>query len=306
MKKVYINRDVLNRDMISSEFEIVIDPREADFLICWTRIPKGFEDKLEKVIYIGYEPPLTGPVFWAYSNFDKMHSVFAYNPDESKPNQFKMTENSIYYPVGPFFENDVERVDRKLDTRGIYYSGASCKGMYTNVPNKWGVNFKDGRDSVAQYFLDNYPNSTIIGSGWPKVTKYKNDIVSWRITKMKDILESNADFHLCIENYLMPYLTSERFHDGIGSDRVMLYLGDSKMKDWIPKDCYIDLEPYFDFENNELDCPAIVKLIESITQEEYDKIIDNARKFRDSMDRKGFNKGKDRITKLIIDRIKND
>ncbi len=306
MIKVYINRNILNRKLIEKEFDIVVNPKDADYLICWTRIPSGFEDQLHKVIYIAYEPPLTKPVYWAYENFDKMHTVYAYNPDPNKQNQFHMTENSIYYPVSPFFENDIERIDRKLGTRGIYYSGAYCKGMYTNVSNKWGINFKDGRDIVAQYFLNHYKETTIIGSGWPKVTKFRDDKVSWRVTKMKDIIDSNADFHLCMENYLMPYLTSERFHDGIGSDRVMLYLGDTKMSEWIPKDCYVDLTPYFDFEKNELDCSAIVNLMKSMTQEEYDKIISNARKFRDGMDRNRFREGQDRITKLIINRIKND
>lgn len=306
MKKVYINRDVLNRKLIEEEFEIVRDPRDADYLICWTRIPRGFENRLDKVIYIAYEPPLTGPVYWAYENFDKMHTVFAYNPDTEKSNQFHMTLNPIYYPVSPFFDNDIERHNRRLETRGIYYSGAYCKGMYTNIPNKWGINFKDGRDVVAQYFLDNYKNTTIIGKGWPLVTKFKDDKISWRVTKMQDVLESRADFNLCIENYLMPYLTSERFHDGIGSDRVMLYLGDSKMSEWIPKDCYVDLTPYFNQGTQELDCRAIVNLMETMTQEEYDKIINNARAFRDNMSRVGFQEGKDRITKLIIGRIKND
>jgi hypothetical protein len=306
MTKVYLNREILNRKLLEKEFEIVADPREADFLVCWTRIPMGFENQLNKVIYIAYEPPLTGPVYWAYENFDKMHSVFAYNPDETKDNQFYMTENPIYYPVNPFFENDVERVGRKLTTRGVYYSGAKCKGMYTDVPNLSGINFKDGRDNMAQYFLDNYKNTTIIGAGWIKVTKSKNDIVSWRVTKMKDILESNADFHLCIENYLMPYLTSERFHDGIGSDRVMLYLGDPKIEEWIPKNCYVDLMPYYNSKTNSLDCSGVIKLIENMTQEEYDSIILNAREFRDKMNRDGFEKGRDRITNMIIDRIKGD
>lgn len=306
MKKVYINRNVLNRKMISEELEIVRDPREADFLICWTRVPRGFEDKLDKIIYIAYEPPLTGPVFWAHERFNKFHTVYAYNPDPNEPNQFHMTENPIYYPVNPFFENDISNKDTTLTTRGIYYSGARCKGMYANVPNRWGVNFKDGRDELAEYLLNNYKNTTIIGSGWPIETKVNSKDTSWRVTKMKDIEDSGADFHLCVENYFIPYLMSERFHDGIGSDRVMLYLGDPKIGEWIPKDCYIDLRPYFDEETNTLSYDEIIDRIKNISQKEYDNILQNAREFRKQMSRTRFLEGQDRITKHIIDRIKND
>lgn len=306
MKKVYVNRGVLSMDILHEEFEIVRNPKDADYLICWTRVPRSFEDKLDKIIYIAYEPPLTGPVFWAHERFDKFHTVYAYNPDPNKNNQFNMTENPIYYPVNPFFENDKIREDTTLNTRGIYYSGARCKGMYTNVPNLWGINFKDGRDDFAEYLLGNYENTTIVGSGWTIETKSKSKDSSWRITKMRDIEESRADFHLCIENYFIPYLTSERVHDGIGSDRVMLYLGDPKISEWIPKNCYVDLRPYFNEKTYSLDYEGIIGLMKNMSQKEYDTILHNARNFRKGMSRTGFLEGRDRITKHIIDRIKND
>lgn len=306
--KIHIRKGIFNYKMLEEHFEIVKEIKDADYFICWDYVPEEVmknPDLLKRVIYIGYEVPLTTPVYLGYLMADHFHTSFMYNPNPDKPNQFKLTENPIYYPVSPFFENDIKREDTTLTKRTLYYSGARCKGLYTYVPDTFGLNLKDERDSVAEFFMER-GRGTIHGVGWSAQTKFPDTDVPWRLKKIQDISKTNDDFHLCMENFAIKGLVSERLHDGFSSDRVMLYFGETEIEKYVPSNCFIDLRKYFDYKNKKFNCDEILKVMDNITQEEYDTILNNAREFRKSMDREGFKRGTDRITKIIIDRIKND
>ena len=97
---------------------------------------------------------------------------------------------------------------------------------------------------------------------------------------------------------------SEKFHDGFSSDRVVLYLGCSNISDHIPDDIYINLDKYFNKQTKEFDTQKIIDIISNMTQEEYDGYIERARSWRKKLPRKDYVEQQDKITQIIINRIK--
>jgi 2-polyprenyl-3-methyl-5-hydroxy-6-metoxy-1,4-benzoquinol methylase len=301
MVKIFVNKDVLNMDMLKKEFEIVKNPKESDFAIYWVDIPEGVP--LNKCIYIAYEVPLTGPIYWAYANFDRFNTVYAYNPSPDKVNQFPISLDYLYYPVNPYFQIDIKRDNHILENRGVYYAGQKAGEMYKDVPDTFGLNLKLARDRLAMGLIEKYPQTHVFGPGWPKDSK-TSLASSFRQKKMNEINLLNPDFHIVIENYSMPNLISERLHDGFSSDRLILYYGDPLIKEKIPENCFIDLSNYFNKEKKEFHVDSIISLMKNISKEEYMKYLESARTFRKSMDNKGFEKARNNLTQRIIDRIK--
>ena len=102
------------------------------------------------------------------------------------------------------------------------------------------------RNEICNYLKENYPETTIVGKGWDKETKTPE--VDWHQQKMKDINDCNADFVLCLENSMMKNYITEKIHDGFSSDRVVLYLGNPDIEDYVPSNCFINLNDYFNKE----------------------------------------------------------
>ena len=296
--KVYLNKDILNKDKLREHFDLIENPLEADYCIYWVDLPH-IGVKWDKCIYISYEVPLTGPIYYAYSNFDKFHSVYCYNPNPSKSNQFPITNNSLYYPVSSYFGIDVRRDKDILKTRGVFYCGQKAGEMYKDVPDTFGLNLKMARDTLCIDLMNKYKNTYVAGPGWQKDTKGD----SFRKNKIDDIQRENSDFHLVIENYSMPNLVSERLQDGFSSDRLIFYFGAPNIREIIPENCFVDLTPYFNFETKRFDTDRLIRFMNDITLEGYMEMLNNAREFKASMDRKGFDKARDDITERIIERI---
>lgn len=306
MKKIYIHcRTNLNEKMLENEFEIVSTICDADMTISQSTLPFDLpESWFKKVIYVAAEPPLADHRLYCYSKFDKFHTVITHDPDISKDNQFSFTDSDEpqYYPTraDPSVVPIYTRKDTKLENRGVFYAG--MVGGYESVPNSFGgINLTKVRRILGEHFSKN-PASKIIGIGWGnQVTKVGN----WRVDKSNQIKESNCDFVLALENTMLPNYLSEKIWDGFASDRVTLYLGDPNVEKHIPLDCFVDLRPFFNKVTGEIDCNGISELLNSMKQEEYDKILSNSRKFRETA--KGRHQElQDKLTKFIIKRIKDE
>ena len=298
MIKLYINKEILNFNLLREYFDLIENPLEADYCIYWVDLPPQGVD-WKKCLYIAYEVPLTGPIYCAYENFDKFNSVYAYNPNPNKSNQFPITNNSLYYPVSSYFGIDVRRDEHILETRGVFYCGQKAGEIYKDVPDTFGLNLKMARDTLCIDLMNKYPKTYVAGPGWLKDTKGD----SFRKNKIDDIQRENSDFHLVIENYSMPNLVSERLQDGFSSDRLILYFGAPNIKEIVPENCFVDLTPYFNFKTKRFDVDRLIDFMKNITLEEYMKILNNVREFRAKMDRLGFEKARDNMTRRIINRI---
>lgn len=303
MKKIKLaitERTNLNEKMFADAFELTKDIEEADFILSQSSIL--FPQHLNKTIYIAIEPPLAQHRIWCYSQFDNCHMVITHNPDKNKKNQFPFTKSdeTQFYPTRADPYDFVTRKDTAIRNRGVFYAG--MRGFYESQPDAHGgINITPLRTTLGEYFIKEFPNSKIIGNGWGG---QKIKVGNWREDKIKQIEESKCDFILALENTIFPNYLYEKIWDGITNDRVTMYLGDTNIEKHIPLNCFIDLRPYFNKETKEFDCESIGKRLREMTQEEYDEILNNARKFRETS--KGhYIRLQDELTQFIIDRIKN-
>jgi hypothetical protein len=113
---------------------------------------------------------------------------------------------------------------------------------------------------------------------------------------------ADPDFVLCMENSIMPNYISEKIWDGFISDRLVFYLGCPNVKDFIPENTFIFLNDFYDMELDRFDWDGFYEFVESITDEEYEKYILNAREFLKSI-KEQHQEEKDKLTKFLIDRI---
>lgn len=299
MKVCIIERTNLNEEMLAEEFEIVKDPYLADFIIAQSTVM--YPDLINKTIYIATEPPLAEHRLWCYSNFDNFHTVITHHPFLDKQNQFPFTESDEpqYYPTkaDPSVIPKYTREDTTIGNRGVFYAGMI--GPYEDVPNSFGgINLTKIRRILGDEFAKN-PASKIIGIGRNgQATKVNN----WRVNKSDEIKESGCDFVLALENTMLPNYLYEKIWDGFASDKVTLYLGDPRVEEHIPTDCFVDLRPYFDKETGEIDVDSVNNHIQNMTQESYDDILNNARAFRETTNGR-HQELQDKLTKLIIERI---
>lgn len=303
MKINIATRTNLNEKMIKESFEYVEHPDDADIIIAQSSI--NFNWDLNKVVYVAVEPPLADHRLKCYSLFNKFHTVITHNPDVLEYNQFPFTisDEPQYYPskpnpsVVPF----LTREDTKIGNRGVFYAGMI--GSYEDVPNSFsGINLTKVRRKIGEFLNKNSPNSKIIGIGW---NNQKTKVGNWRVDKQKEIKESDCDFVLALENTMLPNYLYEKIWDGFASDRVVLYLGDPLVERHIPLNCFIDLRKYFNKVTGEFDCEEMFKKINEMTQTEYDSILKNSRKFRETAG-KNHSKLQNELTKFIIKRIKEN
>lgn len=305
MKKVCITeRNGLDERMLRNhpDIKIVDNVYSADFIISQSTITNI--NLLNKTIYIGYEPPRTIHRMWCYDNFDRMHTVFCYNPDPTKPNQFPFTldDSSQYYITKADPYEPITREYTKFNNRGVFFAGHI--NIYDNSPdNNGGINITTLRKIIGNYILKEFPGSIVKGIGWFGQTTKPED---WRTnTKKNSIINSDCDFVLALENTIYPNYISEKIWDAFNTDRVALYLGDPRIEHHIPLNCFIDLRKYFDIKTKQFDLEGLGKRLREMTQEEYDEILNNARKFRETAKGKHEYYQKN-LTQRIIDIILKD
>lgn len=310
-KKIMLTRRCgADEKLFSERYDLVTDPEKAEFFVCGASVPPFLLNKLDRTILFQCEPPLTPHRVWCYDNFDKFHTVFCFNPNGK--NQFPFADNTLYYPRPAGEKNDIIREDTTITNRGIYYAGMNIGGSYQDGKDKFGViTIKRLRDQIASRLLKEYPHTTVMGEGWENKSKiilqekdgeFKKN---WRLQKIDDLNNCNADFHLCMENCIMKDYVSEKIHDGFTTDRVVLYLGDPDIENKIPKECFINLSPLLNKETLEFDFDKLIEIITNMTQEEYDKILTNARKWRKTITRGDYFDRYDKLNQVIIDRIES-
>lgn len=293
----------LNQKLLEENFFLVESIDNADFILAQSTLP-SINIPLEKVIYIAVEPPLADHRLFCYSKFDEFHTVITHNPNPKKDNQFPFTDSNEpqYYPTrpDPSCIPQYTRKDTKLGDRGVFYAGMI--GQYEDCKNVFGgINLTKVRRVLGEHFSKN-PASKIIGIGWDNQT---TKVGNWRIDKSNQIKDSNCDFVLALENTMLPNYLYEKIWDGFASDRVTLYLGTPNIEKHIPLNCFVSLLPFFNKVTGEIDCEGISKLLNSMSQKQYDDILSNARKFRKTT--KGRHQElQNKLTSFIVDRIQNE
>jgi hypothetical protein len=300
--KAYIPwRNNLNTKMLEEAFEIVNSTKEADVVIAQSSLAPDFDGNFSKVVYVAVEPPLADHRLFCYSHFKDFKFVICHNPKGKNEYPFTQTNEPQFYPCNcnPSCIQMITRIDTRMRNRGIFYAG--MVGQYENQPDAYGgINLTKLRRELGEYISNNFPNSKIIGIGWNKqFSKCSN----WRIDKQEQIKNANCDFVLALENTMLPNYLYEKIWDGFASDRVTLYLGDPNIHEHIPTNCFIDLRDFFNKNTKEFHFKALKEKIMRMTQGEYDNILHNARRFRQTAKNKHRELEK-KCTQFVIDKIK--
>lgn len=273
---------------------------EADFYIVSNFVPTSLP--LDRCILILTEPPLAGCRVRAYKSISKFHTAITFIP--STNNSFNFGGSPLVYPYNPMLERDTLRNSTVLTKRGIYYAGHRKK-KYPRMRLGY-TNLYPVRESIGAFLLKHHKESYIYGRGWPKVSKQYNKKLAlrtkpFREQKLEEIDRHNCDFVLCSENMHMPNYVSEKIHDGFSSDRLVLYLGCKNITDFVPEDCFINLNKHLK-SNGSFNPSIVLDIITSISQEEYDTYIKKARAFRKTLVGK-WEQAKKETLALLFNRI---
>lgn len=280
--KLYISeRTNLMEKLFNQEngIEVVKDPSQAEFILTQSNVK--YPEYISKTIYMASEPPRSRHRKWCYENYDNFLLVIAHDADPNNPKQmsFQKYDEVQFYPVRANPYPYVTRLDTTIGSRGVFFAGMVDKDQHRrdrNLP-RGATSISHLRKIMGEYFLQHHPGSKIIGIGWNGQT-IKNP--KWRLEKLNDMADKNVDFILALENTILTNYLSEKIWDGIAADKVTMYLGDPRIEHHIPLNCFIDLRPYYNKQNGDIDMNTLSNRLKTMTQEEYDSILKNAREFR--------------------------
>ena len=324
-KKILLGEyPIVNIEMLQEHgYAVTENPKDADFFLHFSTesYGKSYVEpdatppySRKKSIMFQVEPPLAGYRQRVYETafLDQLHTVYNFNPMRTPAeNQFPVTRCPEAFPYLPIATGTTRRhrQDTTLGKRTFYYAGDRYQ--------QWGAPHFSGttnlyplRGELVQYLRQQGLAHFVTGPGWEHSTRSSEN---WRELKLEEIDECQADFVLCLENCRCPGYISEKIHDGFNSDRVVLYCGEPNITDRIPHDCFINLgglpfyreivgpDPYVF--NQEL----VKDLILNMPQEVYDRILNNARVFRDQeLTMTAYQEEQDRLTKHLLSRLSSD
>jgi len=291
--------------LLEEAFEITPDPEAADLALFFNAVKKKFDPR--KVILVQAESPVTVHRRWTYENFHRFALVVCHNPRGE--NQLPFGTNPAVFPWNPCLQLDQRRRDTRLTDRKVFYAAQKAE-RHEQVPDAFGTRVLYGfRAGVVQEMRARYPDRFVLyGRGWETCVSGKSagvlyrDGGNWRQAKLQDVNDSGADFVLALENCVQENLITEKIHDGFISDRVVLYLGEPHIERWVPADCFVDLRPWYDRGRNRLDVDAVMRVVDTMTQEAYDGMLDRVRRWRRTLAGKHEEAIAD-LTKRLISRI---
>ena len=288
--------NILDQELVKANFDLTDDPFAADYCIYFSTFRYDTDPK--RAIMIQVEPPLDPHRLKLYREFDRFHSVFTYDPKAD--NEFPITDDPIVFPYAPRGELQLKRESTTLGNRLVYFAGN--KDFYKQIPNACGnVNLYPMREAVVERLIKYHHNVYAVGYGWSKRTMADGD---WERAKVHEIDEVGADFVLCADNSDYPNYVSEKIHNGFQSDRVVIYLGNSKIVDMVPEDAFINANNYFNKQTYTFDHATLRAVIQNISQTQYDEIIVSARKWREEsgLDKRHL-EARTRLTERVMERL---
>jgi len=258
---------------------VVNNPAEAEYIISQSNVK--YPEYISKTIYIASEPPRTEHRKWCYENYDNFLLVVAHDADPNNPKhiRFQKDDEAQFYPVRADPYPFVTRSDTTLGSRGVFFAGMIDKNYNRRQKNlpRGATSITHLRKLMGEYFLKNHPGSIMVGIGWNNQL-HKN--TKWRSEKLDIVADKNIDFVLALENTIHTNYLTEKIWDGFASDKVTMYLGDPRIEHHIPLNCFLDLRPYYNRDTGDINIDVLSNRLKTMTQNEYDSIINNARSFR--------------------------
>lgn len=217
------------------------------------------------------------------------------------------TIDPIVFPYPPHTEYDRVREDTKMHERGIFYRG-NKRSVITGGEKYGRVDLNPSRIPLIYGLLEAGVPMDLLGSNWGTGDTYQNNGDgyggSWPASKREEWSVTTADFHLCCENSQVDNYVSEKIHHGFQSDLVVLYLGNRQIEEYVPPNTFINLNHYYNEMSGLVDVGAVVERLRTITQDEYDSILQAARAWRQSGLEERYEAARLRLTQLILNRFR--
>lgn len=136
-------------------------------------------------------------------------------------------------------------------------------------------NWTKERKQITTFFILNEPAFEFWGwnrGPFKKTKKYKGMIPGTHSGNSKVEVMSKYKFSICFENCRIPGYISEKIFSCFAAGTIPIYLGAPNIKEYIPKDCFID---YLSFESNE----ELLDFLKNMSEEEYNRYLDNISAF---------------------------
>ena len=267
--------------------------QDADIVVA---IDDPLDSDPSKTVLVMAEPP---GILNTQQFYDNAESYLGFWSHSGKTkNRIDFDHNPLHWPSPPSHRLRVRRKSTAITDRSVYFAGQGRKKK---------------KDGVVIYHLRNeivdglrsfgsvvHAYGQGLGDNTAKKAKGLRSIRRW---KFREIEECGADFVLCLENATFPGYVTEKFHDGVLSGRVPLYLGCPEIDRYVPHGIFVDLRPWYRPESKSLDVAELHKFIMSMTQGEYDAIVDAGQRWLNTFPDGAWNHERTRMTRAILRHI---
>lgn len=194
-----------------------------------------------------------------YFDFNKISSYYKYSAvfeGMKKKLSKNNTSLDIYFPtkkLGNSIETSFEK--KKLlvliaANKNVPIFISNIKRVFLSLIYRLNIKFLyRKRLQFLKFFTKNYPNDiNVYGNGWTKKEIYNIEKVYMGKAEDKEKVISNYKFCLCFENAVFPGYITEKIFDVMFSNSVPVYCGAKDIVNFIPENCFINLN---DFNNVE-------------------------------------------------------
>jgi len=290
------NHALIDTDLLlASGHEIVASQGAAQVRIAFTSVPPSGDPGNIIMLYV--EPPLGVGYTTVYKMAEKFRA-FGSLIDVGAKRGFQLTTDPIVYPYGVHALRDRRRRGAALGRRRVFYAGTRV-GYPKGGDGDYGrVSLYSTRNRVVEGLRELGVDVYAEGNGWESTSRH---LPNWDEVKAELIDQVGADFHLCMENSMLPNYVSEKIHHGFQSDRVVLYLGCSRIHEWIPAGAFINLNRFFDPSTKGIRLEEVASLIVSMSPDEYQGMLGTARRWRETdLLEERFVAERERVTREVL------
>ncbi len=237
------------------------DTDELTYIVVWNK-PSFLKKELtkfplKKAILYMWETPVLQPDMYEESFLKQFKRIYTWDDDKVDNKRFY----KFYFPVFQPMRSDLPAFDkRKLLTQ------ISIKNLSQHPQELYSA-----QEKIIQYFQDKPAGEfEFYGSGWGTEKHYLG------APEDKHAVLQNYKFSVCFENMrdVKGYIT-EKIFDCFAVGTIPIYWGASNISDYIPKDCFIDMRDFKNFED-------VLTHIRSIDAKTFDTYQQNIRTFLES------------------------
>ena len=206
---------------------------------------------------------------------------------------------SWYSPYKIFFKNKFRQIHFTFPEENILLNDTINKNIICISSNKFSIDYNDLYSLKRKWIFDfnkNFPKRfDLFGFGWEnfifegrnkfsnllnklnlRLKTFSQDLLVYKgtIDRKRDVLNMYT-FSFIIENISQDYWITEKIFDSLINGVIPIYLGCKNLKDYVPSNCYIDLNSFDSAD-------ALISYIDKLTDNDIFHFRKNITKFLQS------------------------